>query len=302
VGDVVRRDAEFDSHGDTCRAWVFIPPAGLSRPLPCIVMAHGLGGTRECSLEPYAQRFARAGFFVVLFDYRRLGASGGEPPQVIKIADEIEDWQAAIAFARTLPGVDARRIGLWGTSLSGGHVVSVAAKDPTIAAISAQCPMLDGAASARLYRRNVGFIAMAKLASAALLDTWRALLGRSPCYVPLVAPPGKLAAMATEDAYAGLMAITPPGWRNEVGARLFFSLPLYHPLRHAKDVECPALLISCAKDSVASPQAVANAADLIAGPVRHIELPIGHFDIYIGEWFKASSEAQLAFFTEALRP
>jgi pimeloyl-ACP methyl ester carboxylesterase len=108
--------------------------------------------------------------------------------------------------------------------------------------------------------------------------------------------------MATEDAYSGLMAITPPGWRNEVGARLFFWLPLYRPLRNAKSVECPTLLISCAKDSVTSPRAAAKAAERIAGPVRYIELPIGHFDIYVGEWFKTSSEAQLAFFAEALRP
>jgi predicted alpha/beta hydrolase len=38
-------------------------------------MAHGLSGTRDASLEPYARRFADAGFYVVLFDYRYLGAS-----------------------------------------------------------------------------------------------------------------------------------------------------------------------------------------------------------------------------------
>ena len=300
-GPTLRRDVEFDSGGVTCRAWLYSPSAEFARPAPCIVMAHGLGGTRECALEPYAKRFAQAGFFVLLFDYRRLGASDGEPPQVIRIADEIEDWAAAIACTRSLPSVDPRRIALWGTSLSGGHVLVAAAKDEGIAAISAQCPMMDGAASARLFRRAAGPVMMARLAIAALTDCMRSLLGKTPYYVPLAAPPGEVAAMSTPDAYAGIKAIMPAHCRNEVAARLFFSLPLYRPLRYAKAVRCPALIIACAEDSVASPQAATAAAARMGGPVRHFELPIGHFDIYLGEWFEASSAAQVAFFEEALR-
>jgi dienelactone hydrolase len=299
-GPILRRDVEFDSGGVTCRAWLYTPDARSGRPAPCIVMAHGLGGTRECALEPYARRFAQAGFFVLLFDYRRLGASDGEPPQVIRIADEIEDWAAAIACARTIPDVDPHRIGLWGTSLSGGHVLVAAAKDQGVAAISAQCPMMDGAASAKLFRRAAGPVLMARVAFAGLKDCVRALLGKTPYYVPLAAPPGEVAAMSTPDAYAGIKAIMPDHCRTDVAARLLFSLPLYRPLRHAKDVHCPALIIACANDSVASPQAAASTAARMGGPVRHLELPIGHFDIYLGQWFVVSCAAQVAFFQEAL--
>jgi pimeloyl-ACP methyl ester carboxylesterase len=296
----LRRNVAFDSEGVTCRAWVYTPRAGAARPAPCIVMAHGLGGTRDAALEPYAQAFAQAGFFVLLFDYRYLGASDGAPRQLISIPRQLEDWAAAIAFARCMAGVDPRRIALWGSSLSGGHVLVAAARDPEIAAVSAQCPMLDGAAAARMLAKDTGLATFLRLGAAALVDRARALLGLSPYYVPLVAPPGQFAAMASHDAFAGCNAIMPPGWRNEVAARIFLVLPCYRPIRAAKSVKCPVLLIACEKDSVTSPQTVIAAAAQLGETARLVELPIGHFDVYLGRWFVRSSEEQVAFFKETL--
>jgi fermentation-respiration switch protein FrsA (DUF1100 family) len=295
-----RRDATFLSGGVTCRAWVYVPDESVRRSVPCIVMAHGLSGTRDASLEPYAERFSAAGFYVVLFDYRYLGDSDGEPRQLVSIPCQLEDWKSAIAFARTLPGVDADRIGLWGCSLSGGHVIVAAARDNRIAAVSAQCPMLDGHASARKVRKQVGFGKIARLAAASIYDSVRAAFGLAPYYVPLVAPAGQLAAMPTADAYDGLKAIVPPGWRNQVAARLFLRLPFYRPIRYARGVKCPALLITCEKDTVVSTEAASKTAELMGDKARLVSLPIGHFDIYLGEWFERSSRAQLDFFKAAL--
>lgn len=297
---VRRCDVAFASGGVTCRAWLFEPADGVSRPAPCIVMAHGLGGNRECALEPYARRFADAGFYVLLFDYRHIGASDGEPRQLVDIGRQLEDWASAIGFVRGLGGVDARRIGLWGTSLSGGHVVTAAARDGHIAAISAQCPMLDGHASSRMLRRDAGVGAIARLLRAALTDKVRGLFGLSPYYVPLVARPGERAAMVSRDAYDGMQAIIPPGWRNEVAARIFLSMPLYRPLRNAKAVKCPALLIACERDNLVSTKATAKAAERMGANARLVTLPIGHFDIYRGEWFERSSAEEVAFFKAAL--
>jgi uncharacterized protein len=295
-----RRDVAFSSGGVTCRAWLYEPLPRETAASPCIVMAHGLGGTRECALEPYAQAFAQAGFYVLLFDYRYIGASDGEPRQVVSIPRQLEDWNAAVAFARSLPEVDPHRIGLWGTSLSGGHVVTVAARDHGIAAVSAQCPMLDGHAAARMTRKGAGWGRVSRLAGCALLDIARSLIGLSPYYVPLVAPPGGLAAMATYDAYSGLTAIVPPGWRNETAARFFLALPLYRPVRYAGAVRCPTLLIACEKDTVTSPRAVTKAAARMGANARLIELPIGHFDVYLGDGFARTSQEQVAFFSRAL--
>jgi dienelactone hydrolase len=295
----LRREVAFLSDGVTCRAWLYEPAADVARPAPCIVMAHGLGGTRDASLPPYAERFAAAGFYVLLFDYRYLGDSDGEPRQLISMERQLADWGAAIGFARATPGIDAERIGLWGCSLAGGHVLVVAARDKRIAAVSAQCPMLDGAASARMAVRQAGFAMSMRMAGAALLDVARACIGKVPHYVPLAASPGELAAMATEDAYAGCMAIVPRGWRNEVAARVFFTMPPYTPSRHARDVDCPTLLIACAHDTVTSTRAVVQTSARMGDRAQLIMLPIGHFDIYLGKWFERSSSEQLTFFSNA---
>lgn len=295
-----RSDVTFASHGIDCRAWLYEPNTRFARSAPCIVMAHGLSGTRDASLEPYAERFAAAGFYVVLFDYRYLGASDGTPRQLISIPRQLDDWRAAIAFARSIAGVDAGRIGLWGCSLSGGHVVAAAARDGRIAAVSAQCPMLDGFRSSQHVRRQVGVGMIGRLTVAALHDALCGLFGLAPHYVPLVAPRGGLAAMATPDAYAGMTAIVPRTWRNQVAARLFLWLQLYRPIRYASALKCPTLLIACSKDTVVSVAATQEFAARLGEKARLVTLPIGHFDIYLGEWFERSSTEQVAFFKRAL--
>jgi len=107
-------------------------------------MGHGFGGTKNMLLENYAIRYQKAGFATLIFDYRFLGESEGEPRQLIWIPYQLEDWSAAVAYARSLKEIDPSKIALWGTSMSGGHVIVIAAKDKNIACVSAQCPGLDG--------------------------------------------------------------------------------------------------------------------------------------------------------------
>ena len=125
---------------------------------PCVVLAHGFAGTVDSGLLPYAERFAAAGLDALAFDYRHFGASGGEPRQLVSVPRQLEDYAAAIAFARTLPDVDPARIAVWGTSFSGGHVVEVAVADGRVAAAIAQTPAMDGRATllnvAALRRRR----------------------------------------------------------------------------------------------------------------------------------------------------
>ena len=114
---------------------------------PCVVMAPGFGGTRDTGgLVAYAQGLAAAGLDVVLFDYRGFGGSSGSPRQLVSAARQRQDYHAAIAAARQLPGVDPDRIVLWGISYSGGHVVRVAAEDGHVAAVVSLTPAMDGVA------------------------------------------------------------------------------------------------------------------------------------------------------------
>jgi uncharacterized protein len=200
-----REDVAFASGTDTCAAWLY-RPEGVSGPAPCVVMAHGFSTTRADTLPAYAERFAAAGMAVLLFDYRHFGDSTGEPRQLLDIGRQQDDYRAAIAFARTLGGIDAQRIALFGTSFSGGHVVAVAAKDPSLRAVVAQAPFADGLATvATVPPRNALRGTLLGLA-----DQVAALAGRRPRMMPAVGPAGTFAVMTAPDAKAGFDAIVPP--------------------------------------------------------------------------------------------
>lgn len=296
-----RQDIEFSSHGTRCRAWLYRPAdLAAGTPRPCIVMAHGLGGTRDAGLEPYARKFCEAGYFVLLFDYRHFGASDGEPRQLLSIGKQLDDWAAAIAHARSLPQVDAARIALWGSSFSGGHVIVAAARDGKVAAVSSQGPMMDGLAATLNMARYAGIGRVLKLAGYGLADQARGLLGMEPLYVPLVAAPGQFAAMSTEDAESGYRKITPGNWRNQMSARLALGLGTYRPIAYASRVPCPTLICVCKTDSVAPAEAAIATADRLGSRATLRRYDFGHFDIYVGAGFERSSGDQLEFFRKVL--
>lgn len=297
---IERKDVEFTSKGVRCRAWLYTPAGPVGARQPCIVMAHGLGGTRDAGLEPYAEKFCAAGYYVLLFDYRHFGASDGEPRQLLDVGRQLDDWVAAIAHARRLDGVDASRIALWGSSFSGGHVIVAAARDGRIAAVSSQGPMMDGLAAALGLARYAGLGTLLKLSAAGIADLVGSALGKGPVYVPLIAPPGELAAMSSADAASGYGAIVPPGWRNQMSARLALQLPLYRPIRHAAAVKCPVLVCVCLKDTVAPASAASAVARKLGAKAELREYDFGHFDIYVGAGFERSSTDQLAFFKRVL--
>ena len=231
-----RIDVAFDSGDARCSAWWYRPAQTNGA---CIVMAHGLGGVRTAGLEPYALRFAEAGFAELLFDYRHFGASGGEPRQLVSVRRQLADWSAAIAFARAQPGVDADRIALWGSSFSGGHVVAAAARDARIAAICAQGPMMDGLAATLNIVRYAGIGQVLRLAARGLHDASRALLGLGRVHVALVGPPGTLATMTTPDAEPGYRSIASAEWENRICASFALGLAFYRPVALAHRVKCP---------------------------------------------------------------
>lgn len=299
--DFQRVDVEFHSGAAICRAWLYRPTSG-DAPRPCIVMAHGLGGTRDAGLEPYARKFAGAGYMVLLFDYRHFGASEGEPRQLFSVRRQLKDWAAAIGYARGLPGADPKRIALWGTSFSGGHVIVAAARDGRIAAVCAQCPMMDALAASLNVIDYAGLAAFLKLGALGLLDALRAALHLSPLYIPLIAPPGRLAAMASRDSASGYGALVPPHWRNEICARYALTVAAYRPIAYAGRLPCPALIQVCMEDSLAPPRSALAAARRLGARAELRQYPCGHFEIYMGGYFERASEEQLAFFDRTLSP
>ena len=298
--DYERLDVEFSSGKAVCRAWLYRPIASVDEKKPCIVMAHGLGGTRDAGLEPYARKFAYSGYVVLLFDYRHFGSSDGEPRQLFSIRRQLQDWASAIGHARRLDFVDPKQIALWGTSFSGGHVIVVAAKDGEIAVVSAQCPMMDAFAASLNVIRYAGFAAFLRLFMFGMIDQLRAIFWGSPLYIPLIALPGELAAMSSHDSASGCRAIVPPNWRNQICARYALTIASYRPIVYAKRLSCPALIQVCMNDSLAPPRSAIATAQKIGANAELKQYDCGHFDIYTGEYFDRASDEQLAFFNRVL--
>ena len=295
----MRADVAFDSHGTTCRAWHYVPD-GATAALPCVVMAHGFGGTRDASLEPYALRFAAAGMHVLLFDYRHFGASDGQPRQLLSVKKQLQDYAAAVAFARSLRGVDAERVAVWGTSFAGGHALVTAATVPGVAAAVCQCPMMDGLAAVLGIVGYAGAGQVLRLTAHGLRDALLAPFGRAHC-IPIVGPPGSLAVMSSPDAEPGYMALCPPGFRCEVAARVALAVGLYRPVRYAARARCPVLVQICERDSVAPPAAAEQAVAALGSRGEVQRYPIGHFEPYFGAPFERSVSDQLAFLRRHLR-
>ncbi|MBI4516643.1 MAG: alpha/beta fold hydrolase [Deltaproteobacteria bacterium] len=120
----------FFSCGSKCAALVWRPDAGGSeRPRPGVVMCHGFTGIKEWLLPPFAEAFCAAGFVVLTFDYRGFGQSEGARGRLVPL-EQVEDIRNAVTFLGAQPGVDAERIGLWGTSFGCANVVQAAGIDP----------------------------------------------------------------------------------------------------------------------------------------------------------------------------
>ena len=290
-----REDVEFRSGDDRISAWLYRPAGGDAPPI--LVMAHGLGAVRTMRLDAYAERFSAAGYACLVFDYRNFGDSEGRPRQLLDIGMQLADWSAAVAHARTLEGIDHNRIGVWGTSFGGGHVIATAARVPGIRAAVAQCPFTDGVASVRTLSPAI----FGRIGVLAARDIIAARFGRSPVMIPAAGKPGEVALMNAPDAYPGYLRLVPEGQAvpNEVAARFALKVIAYRPGRQAAKIGCPILFCVCEADSVApSVPTLRYAAMAPRGEVRMY--PEGHFEIYVGDAFERVLADQLEFLSRHL--
>jgi fermentation-respiration switch protein FrsA (DUF1100 family) len=271
-----REHLSFPSGEERCAAYVY-RPRGAGGDVPCVVMAHGFSGTRDDTLPAFAERFARAGLAVVLFDYRHFGRSTGEPRQLLDIGRQLADYRAAVRFARGLDGVDGARIALWGTSFSGGHVLTLGAEGLEVAAIVAQIPFCDGLTTLLTTPPRV----VLRGTLHGLADRALALVGAGPLLIPAVGPPGSFAVMTAPDAEAGMAAVVAPQsrWRNGVAARIMLDVARYRPGTRADRITAPLLVCVADRDDTTPPgPAVAAAERAPRGEL--LRYAIGHFEAY----------------------
>lgn len=288
---------EFTSAGVVCAATHHVAADdGLRRPAgrPIVVLGHGLAGTQDSGLEPFARAFAAAGLDALTFDYRGFGASAGVPRQRVRLADQVADFHAAVDAAKRLPGIDPARVVVWGASLAGGHVLRVAAGRADIAAVIAVVPMVDGLAAARHALDSHAPTELMRATGRGVRSRVSDRFGREQVMMPVVAQPGQLGALTLAGSFEDYLSIAGPSWRNEVQADVGLELGSRAPLQAAARVKAPTLVQIADFDRSAPPQAAAKAAVRARAEVRHY--PGDHFDVFAGKpWHDAAVEHALNF-------
>ncbi|MBX3228475.1 MAG: alpha/beta fold hydrolase [Labilithrix sp.] len=293
-----REDVTFESGGVRCGAWLYRPSS--SAPHACVVLAHGFSGLRGHRLDAFAERFVAAGLAALVFDYRHFGASEGEPRALVDVDRQLADWRAAVAYARSIDGVDPDRVAIWGCSIAGGHVlVTAAALAGDVAAVVALTPFVDG----RAVALRTPLLASLRLVWAGLCDRIGSWLGRPPRMIAVAGPPGSVAMLTSPDAEPGILALATGDAPvdNRVAARIALHIPTYRPIRAVAAIAAPALVQVCDRDAIAPPELAVAAAKAMPRAVVE-RYPYGHFDVYLGEAFERAVTAQVAFLREHLRP
>lgn len=280
----------FKSHECSMDARLYVPGTGVKTPV--VIMAHGFGARMDFGLHPFAHAFASIGYAVLMFDYRGFGKSEGSPRQLIFHTRHIEDYRAAIEYVKGLPNIDSSNIILWGTSYSGGHALTAASYDKTIAGVIAHVPFVDGIATAL----NLPIKNIISGLYAGLKDVIASSVTMKPYTIPIAAPPDTYAALNTLESYQGYLKLVPPEARDEnwCPARVCLTLPWYRPVMHVHHISCAVCVIAALYDSLIPIAAVKKTAKKIKN-VRYHELPCGHFDPYFGDDFEESIAIQKKF-------
>jgi uncharacterized protein len=277
-----RREVTFTPGSDPCAAWLYSTSSDMPES-PVVVMAHGLSGTRRDRLGAFAERFAAAGFAALAFDHRGFGDSGGEP-DLFDPARQLEDWRAALAFARSLPGIDSTKVATFGSSMGGGNALAAAAQDPAVAAAISQVPFLD---IVRQAHRSSPLVSARVLAAAV-----------RGAHLPAVGQPNEPALINAPGGEEGWRRVVSIGedsrWRNRVSSRWLLGAP-YRPVKYAAKLHCPWLVCVGEADRVAKPgPAIAAAKRAPKGELRTYP-GVDHFDIYDGPAHEAVVADEIEF-------
>lgn len=321
-----RKDVFFRTADDTrCHGWLF-RPVGVApdTKLPVILMASGLAAQIDFGMDTYGHEFAKAGFAVLLFDYRGFGSSDGAVRNLVNPKLHLQDWRAAVEFLaadQDALGVDPNKLALWGSSMSGGHVLVLASElcDPattppgvTLRAVSSQSPHLDGREN---RKKNMlpppegrGILGALRITRAGLADLARSALGMAPAYIPVVGGAGSVSLMPiSAEEYTNYFrkhpepALKGGGWQNMAPARIAMLVGFYNPIDFVDKVTVPTLFLAADDDALCPSELVELAQAMCGGKTELLVLSGGHFEMYFDKNFKIASGAMIKHFNTHLK-
>lgn len=297
----MRHDIEFKTDdGTILRGWHYLPSGGGPK-FPTVVMSHGFTGVKEMYLDHYAEALVGVGVASIVYDNRNFGASDGTPRQEVDPQQQIRDYRDAITYAETLPQTDAERIGVFGSSYSGGHVLVVAAIDRRVKCVVAQVPLISGHRNAcRLVRADL----LAGLQAMFAEDRRARARGEPPQMMPIISEdPAGPAALPTADSWAFMNKthkLRAPSWKNEVTVRSVEMFGEYEPGAHISFISpTPLLMIVALQDHLTVADEALAAYERALEPKKLVTVKGGHFDAYV-EGFAIAGGATCDWFKQHL--
>jgi uncharacterized protein len=294
------KPVEFMSKGLRCRGLKYVPDGMSSgEKRPCIVLAHGFSAVKEMYFTHYADAFRKAGYVAIVFDYRFQGESEGEPRGQIFPWEQIEDFRNAITFAQAQPEVDAERIGIFGSSYSGGHVICVGALDRRVKCVACQVPLIDGYTNFQAIVPRAAGAGMMKFLESDRIERYKS--GKIN-YLPVVAEDNN-AVLNTSDSYQWFTEThkkMAPRWENRVTVESIEKFIEYSPAVYLPRLSPTPFLMMVAENDILTPTDVAIAGFGSArDPKKLVILPGGHFDAYV-KGFSLSSGNAVQWFKQWL--
>ncbi|WGS19209.1 MULTISPECIES: alpha/beta hydrolase [unclassified Bradyrhizobium] len=287
-----RMKVEFPSCNVMLRGLLLVP-VKREGTLPGIVMAPGMSGVKEGSIYKYAEFFARGGFVVLAYDNINFGESEGEPRQEADPVLQRRGYRDAITFLSLRPEVDGGRIGIWGTSYSGGHVLEVAAHDRRVKCVVSQSGFSSGFQN---FLRRVQPQQRNEVLAAQDADREARFLGQKPATIKAVSDdPAEPCAMPGQAAYSYFMdqAKQAPNWKNELTLR---SLDLLRGLENGAFtpyiMPTPLLMILSLDDELVPPDLSLRAYEAALQPKKLVLVPGNHFVPYAEEFGLTSNSAR----------
>jgi uncharacterized protein len=296
----------FKSKGLNCSGVFYLPDSYSAvddGKLPAIAMAHGLGTTKEMGLPQFAERFAEAGFAVLLFDFRNLGESEGTPRGQVFAEDQQEDYRNAITWLQMQPQNDPERIGVWGFSFAGGHVLQIAVFDRRIKCVVAQVPAVSG------------FLVSQRSNTPLELDGIRMMLSQDRIqryetgevnYLPMVAPPGQPCFFPYNEArefFEATKGDSQGRFENRITLESLERLSYFEPAVRIDAIAPTPLRMVLAKKDFLIPMDLALTAYARAHePKSLVFLEGGHLGKSEGDDFETASAAARDWFVQWLKP
>ncbi len=288
------------SEGLKCGGLLYIPSLKKrATQLPAIVMAHGLSGVKEQALPQVAEKFADAGFLTLVFDYRFFGDSEGEPRNQVFPLEMVEDYRNAITWISELSEVDPGRIGIWGTSLSGGISLYTSTFESRVKAVVVQVPAIFNPVT-RFNRSPDTWAKDSDTISKDRLDRFRT---GTVNYIDIVALPGQQCVLPGKEAYDFFMSTkeTAPNWRNRMTVESIEKMREFDVISSIELLSpTPVMFIPAENDGLIPIESISSVFEKISEPKSMIPLPITHFEIYRDPWLSRAANIAIDWFTQHL--